>query len=260
MLTLAVDIELFNLFIKDIHCKQLIIGCCHDNGYLTALDPHKYDPVATERISLLMGRYTAEGYIGLPFATFRIDEIFGSANAATGPAAQQLNPDGDSAHSPRKGVQSRQTSTTTVSVAQPTTFSRALYPMNIYINKDDERVDESLPEPKLEDWERYNERLTQAKICNDYTLQGFCDKKPCTFAHVPDLPWGEVHAQAKRARLGACAAGSRCRSFQCMYGHICPLGDTCSRGNKCNFKKVHGNDPNPVIELAPAESSGDGAH
>ena len=152
---------------------------------------------------------------------------------------------------PGKSTGSREKANNVSSTEKPTTFSRAVYPRKYYLNKDYERLDDSFPEPSGGQWASFNQRLKHYKVCNDYTLLGHCNNKQCVFAHVSDLSSGEIHALAKRARLAACAAGSACRSFVCWYGHVCPNGQDCPRGNKCFFKKVHGKDTDPCLEVVP---------
>ena len=247
-LTAILILELFSLFIKDTHCKHLVLGCCHDNGYVVILDPYKHNAAATSRITLLQGPRSGREYSQLPFEKLKLNDLFREAALTPNNAIHPASPGASFTNLPWRPAESRE-KTSNGLVEKPTTFSRAVYPRNIYLNEDKERVDDFFPEPNAGDWANFNRRLKQQKICNEYTLKGSCNNKQCAFAHIPDLPPGEVYALAKSARLTACSAGSACRSFVCAYGHVCPNDGDCTRGNKCFFKKVHGVDIIAVEEL-----------
>ena len=240
--------ESFNLFIKDTHCKHLVLGCCHDNGYAVILDPYKHDPASKSRITLLHGSQLGKEYTNLPFNTIKLNGIFREAALASSSNNQQAR-SGDSftivpsrLERSHEHVNSGVSDTTAV-------FTRAVYPRHILLNVHDERVDAPFPEPRAEDWTNFNQRIKQQKLCNDYTLKGHCDNQKCVYAHIPDLHLGEVWALAKRVRFSFCTQGSKCRSADCVYGHVCPHGDVCPRGNKCSFKKVHGKDARPETQI-----------
>lgn len=159
-------IELFSLYVQNTHCKHIVLGCCHDNGYVVTLDPHRLDVVTASRITLLQGPRVGREYLVLPFEMLQLSGLF------------------------------RQTP-----LASDTTTSRQARP------------------------------------------------EGCAFAHLSDLSRGEIYAQARRIRLTRCVTGSACRSFQCFYGHVCPYGADCTKGNKCHFKKVHDKDTTAVAVL-----------
>lgn len=243
--------ELFNLFVKDIHCKHIVLGCCHDNGYVVILDPYKHNRLAASRITLLQGPRCGREYATAPFETLKLNELFREIALPANNAVQKRRSKGSTSKNPGKSAKPHGNGNHGL-LDKPTTFSRAIYPKDIYLNKDDERVDKSFPEPSPGAWANVNRRSKQ-KLCMEYTLRGYCDNKQCAFAHVPDLPLDEVYALAKRARLLPCKIGSACRLLNCFYGHECPGGEICTKVSKCYFTKIQGKDNHGKDNTAVAQ-------
>jgi hypothetical protein len=234
-------LELFSLFVKDTHCKQLILGCCHDNGYVVILDPYKHSTGPVSRITLLQGPRPGREYFKLPFETLKLHNLFREAPLPDN-GIQQVKPDNSHTKIPWRPTRGHD-SAGNGCVDKPTTFDHPVYPRSIYLNEDNERVDDPFPEPDADDWAKFYRRIKQQRICNDYTFRGHCANKQCPFAHLPDLPLGEVRVLANRARLTPCHLGSACRSHGCVNGHVCPDDENCTRGIKCKFARVHGGIP-----------------
>lgn len=253
-------IELFSLFVQNTHCKHIVLGCCHDNGYVVTLDPHRLDVVTASRITLLQGPRVGREYSVLPFEILQLNGLFRQTPLASDTTIfHQARTEGPPINVSRAPVRSHGRANEGF-VEQRTTFHLPAYPRSILLNRDDQRVDGYLPEPTTGDTNNLHRRLEHLKICNEYTLKGHCAIRPCVFAHISDLSRGEVYAQAKRIRLTPCVAGSACRSFQCFYGHVCPHGAGCTKGNKCQFKKVHVKDTTAVAELIAPSGGGTNHH
>lgn len=47
--------EVFKLHLADCHCRQILFGCSHDNGYARLLEDFTTDPTMVSRITLLEG-------------------------------------------------------------------------------------------------------------------------------------------------------------------------------------------------------------
>ncbi|KAK1756370.1 hypothetical protein QBC47DRAFT_379807 [Echria macrotheca] len=59
---------------KNVHCRALILGGCHDNGYATFLESFRN----SRKIGLLETTPTAAGFRKLPFHTFAVPGVFRS--------------------------------------------------------------------------------------------------------------------------------------------------------------------------------------
>ncbi|KAI4124588.1 MAG: hypothetical protein LQ338_004726 [Usnochroma carphineum] len=144
--------EQLGLFLSNIQCKHILLGVAHDNGYVPALDPYKNNPMTASRISLLRPIRTGWEFQSLPFgfvefdsSIFRTEELPNDrpsyANLAKTtsfrqpplppPASQNHKSPVSQNHKPAKG-------------AKDLVARRPIYPGPVYLNKDDERVDEHL--------------------------------------------------------------------------------------------------------------------
>jgi hypothetical protein len=75
--------EMFKLYLADWHCRQIFIGCSHDNGYARLLEDHATDRIALDRITLLEGVPFEKELVDLPFKTKKFDDIFRDAKLIT---------------------------------------------------------------------------------------------------------------------------------------------------------------------------------
>ncbi len=129
-------------------------------------------------------------------------------------------------------------------VAKDLVLRRPIYPGPIFLNKDDERIDEQLGTVGDRADANLQLRIEQdGKLCNDFHLRGDCMNPRCPYVHEPSLEGEELIAFALRARQTACGTGSRCRFRLCVLGHQCPnqrpRGTPCPRAHTCYFKKLH---------------------
>ena len=76
-------LENFAVYVKDTHCKHLLFGCCHDNGYVPTLDSWKNDATVASRISLVRPYRLGEGYKKLPFDVAHFNGVFRDAELLT---------------------------------------------------------------------------------------------------------------------------------------------------------------------------------
>ncbi|KAI9789731.1 MAG: hypothetical protein M1833_002270 [Piccolia ochrophora] len=84
--------EVFKLHLYDGHCRQIIFGCSHDNGYARLLEEYFADQATASRISLLEGVPFERELEGLRpgFKNTRIDSLF--RNTKINLQAQQYQP------------------------------------------------------------------------------------------------------------------------------------------------------------------------
>lgn len=240
--------EHLRLFLSNVQCKHVMLGVAHDNGYVPALDPYKSNPATASRISLLRPIRTGWEFQGLPFEfvdfdsfIFRTEELpndrpsyanLAKTNSSFRPPIPLPTP---SSQKPVKAV-------------KDLVMRRPIYPGPIYLNKDEERVDEPLGIVSAKAEARLEARIQHSgKLCNEFNLRGDCLNPRCPYAHEPALEGEELVVFAQKARQTACGTGSRCRFRLCVLGHQCPNqrsgGSACPRAHTCYFKKLHQVDP-----------------
>ncbi len=67
---------MFRLFVSNVHCKHIIFGGCHDNGYLPNLEPYKRDESVASRMTLLETTPAARNYSSLAFPIVCFSSVF----------------------------------------------------------------------------------------------------------------------------------------------------------------------------------------
>ncbi|KAH9827470.1 zinc finger protein [Teratosphaeria destructans] len=75
--------ETFKLFLTDYHCRQIVLGCSHDNGYARLLEQFVNDPEANQRVTLLEGVPFEKELTVLPFRTVKFGDIFRDSKLVT---------------------------------------------------------------------------------------------------------------------------------------------------------------------------------
>jgi hypothetical protein len=73
---MLINIETFKLYQGDFHCRQIFLGCSHDNGYARILEDSATDDVYVQRVTLLEGVPFEKELLGLPFKSKKFPEIF----------------------------------------------------------------------------------------------------------------------------------------------------------------------------------------
>ncbi|KAL9053549.1 MAG: hypothetical protein Q9162_004716 [Coniocarpon cinnabarinum] len=68
--------EMFKLFVNNSHCRHLVFGGCHDNGYIPNLNPYRKDPAVTSRLTLLETTPAEWQYRELGFDVTRFPSVF----------------------------------------------------------------------------------------------------------------------------------------------------------------------------------------
>jgi hypothetical protein len=69
---------MFRFYLANKQCKHIIFGGCHDNGYLTILEPYKHDSEKASRITLLETLPAQSGFYALNFKMARFPSVFRS--------------------------------------------------------------------------------------------------------------------------------------------------------------------------------------
>ncbi|KAL8691427.1 MAG: hypothetical protein Q9218_003345 [Villophora microphyllina] len=246
--------EQFDLFIDNIQCKHILLGIAHDNGYVPTLDAYKNNPTIASRISLLKPVIKGREYHGLPFEVASFDSVFRKEDlphdrpSYTKPTR--------AAPPPKQGRLSPPLPFRKRAWNKDMVTRNPLYPGPVYLNKDNQRVDEDLGTPSEKATTNLISLLRTTKLCNDFQLRGGCENPQCQYAHEPMLDGEELIAFALTARKTPCGGGSKCRSKLCVLGHQCPYSPNCTRRNTCYFKKLHYVDPTIDHEHVDAPTNG----
>ena len=75
-LLIDMDPEMFRLFVHNSHCKSIVFGGCHDNGYLPNLESFKRDDSVAPRMTLLESTPAEWQYRNLGFHIARFPSVF----------------------------------------------------------------------------------------------------------------------------------------------------------------------------------------
>lgn len=62
--------ETYKLYLYDYHCRQILFGCSHDNGYARLLEQFT-EPEVLSRVTLLEGTAFEKELAVLPFPTVK---------------------------------------------------------------------------------------------------------------------------------------------------------------------------------------------
>ncbi|QIW95473.1 hypothetical protein AMS68_000991 [Peltaster fructicola] len=271
--------EILHANVTASYCKQVYFGPCSDNGYLTTLESLKPDPNLAMKITLIETRPAEPGFIRLNFERIGIPAVFRSTNLPERP----LGKNGGSSNiefirpSPRPAIavvssapavappasatdstSSDQETTSWITVGKNlvkgggnlNSKNKPQSKAYILLNSKDERVDPDLEEPGTAAERRFKYLTEDQKMCNDYHLRGVCPvgEKKCPHMHGERLSADMLLVLRAKARGLPCGSGSRCRDFDCTFGHHCRFKEGCSY-DVCWFKDNHKMDFVPVKKL-----------
>ena len=72
-------IDSLKLYVGDSHCRHILFGCSHDNGYARVLEDYATEDVYMDRITLLQGAPFEKELRVLPFRTTKFPGLFRDA-------------------------------------------------------------------------------------------------------------------------------------------------------------------------------------
>ncbi len=237
-------IEIFKLHLYDCHCRRILFGCSHDNGYARLLEDVA-DRQNLDRITLLEGvPFERElAMLKTKYDHIRFQGLFRTAKVTLHPqqylSQQQplpiVQPQYQSPYQPTVARSSSAltsnpstmnpmaaswaTAATSVPnhiaspppTPQPTPPSSKIIPRNRY----GQRVDPVMNYDKLE-----VQRVKKIKMCNVHYLRNDCSfGDGCTHMHTYEPNKNELQTLRYVARMTPCRFGSDCDDPQCIYGH-----------------------------------------
>ncbi|KXX75525.1 hypothetical protein MMYC01_203204 [Madurella mycetomatis] len=284
--------KLFEVMERNIQCRCLILGGCHDNGYAPFLESFR----GNQKICLLETTPPAADFRKFNYKRISIPTVFRSEpvpsksapmSAYTAPptapvTAPPLVSPGiglTGFPSPATAPSPKPVAPPSIATSKPETQSnsyaavgRGNVPLKINIasqkkstatrpfiqlNKNDERVDVPLPKVDPNAIRALDERrqMNGTNFCNRYHLSNSCKNGAnCNFYHGERLNAAEMLALRHKTRNLVCSAGHRCLEIGCNLGHHCPNPGSCYFGNDCRFSDCHGMDITPTIKIYEDES------
>tara|TARA_R110002003_G_scaffold109_3_gene9109 strand:- start:1247 stop:2194 length:948 start_codon:yes stop_codon:yes gene_type:complete len=75
------------MFSQDVHCRRLLFGCSHDNGYARALEEYSDKPEIVEKVVLLEGVPFEKELVPLPYGTKKFLGLFRDTKIVLNPSA-----------------------------------------------------------------------------------------------------------------------------------------------------------------------------
>lgn len=272
---------MFRIFVNNTHCRHIIFGGCHDNGYLNNLEPYKRDATVAPRLSLLESTPAEYGYRNLGFPIVAFKNVFRQdplpsvyrqdslpsvhqtqLRPATVPlaAVQNISPVSQSppavstaSLAPSSAVSSWATiggpvKTQQINIA-PSSKANGAVRKAVLLNVNDQRMDPKMGRADAVAFARVNQRIKEQKVCNNYHLLGKCSNGTgCGYAHGDRLDAKEQLALRQKARERVCPLGSDCRDVDCFFGHQCPRDVNCFWDN-CYFEHLHNLDTLPRMKM-----------
>lgn len=274
----------YRFYAYNSQCAYIFLACCHDSGYKTELDKYRHNSVASPKTILVRHGNTAQAFydLNLPFtwfsSTFDADPIRSSrkmepsgvaslqhtrttnaepspattSTASTAKANAWSSVTGGTSNAP---VRSKPPAPVADQIAQSTQSSKAAPSdgKGIPINRRGQRVDRPIRPPNAKEIKAFEDRITDAKLCNRHHLtKSGCYAYNCQYDHDPI---DETLRQTLRykARAIPCAEGSACRGEDCFYGHHCPWGNDRCSNLRCKFYEngLHDIDDLEIAKLVP---------
>ncbi|KAL5379282.1 hypothetical protein DPSP01_008555 [Paraphaeosphaeria sporulosa] len=232
-------------------CKHIVLGSCHDNGYVCHLDVIRSEGSLRDRITLLKSFQTGRQYGDLPFKSIRLPSLFRTRafSASTPLHAAQPAPgnglrNGITFTGPALSYAAR-AGASDGSTVEPTPPS----PVNtnnrsvILVNAKGERLDRFLKKPPQAAFTNFHVKKRELEAtgkrgpCNLHYLGSGCPMmaSKCQFWH-DGFDNADISLLKWFMRIQPCDEGLRCRSVWCFYGHSC---NVCKPS--CKFSsEMHG--------------------
>ncbi|KAI9760891.1 MAG: hypothetical protein M4579_001392 [Chaenotheca gracillima] len=250
--------EVFKLHLYDCHCRQILFGCSHDNGYARLLEEFTTDEGCSSRITLLEGVPFERELISLKrhFKHTRFDSLFRSSKielqrpiqaTPSLPARALSNGPTATASTPLTWASTAATFTASTPPQTPHPTSQTSsdpHTPGILQNKYGQRIDSDTKYDKAD-----MARVKGLKMCNVHVLRNDCPfGSSCVHGHEYKPTASELATLRHIARQQPCRFGTACEDAKCMYGHRC-LGNPCSfvYNGGCRFPtEMHGVDTQVV--------------
>ncbi|KAK3682251.1 hypothetical protein B0T22DRAFT_279472 [Podospora appendiculata] len=271
--------KIYEAMERNSHCKCIIFGGCHDNGYAAFLEPFR-----SKKTCLLETTPTAAEFRKFSFTRLNFDTVFRSEPLLAKPvppppgfgltpfpppAARVTSPVAESApksatpagNEPavvairshkKEDSDSSSPSNTYAAVGKLGTTAQTIdisktkktSPSRPYLllNSKNQRVDIPLPKADYNAAKSLEEKKMKngTNFCNKYHLTSTCTQEHCKYTHGPRLVGAELLALKHKTRGLQCSSGLQCRDVYCTLGHHCQTPANCSYGDQdCRLSNNH---------------------
>ncbi|KAI9801591.1 MAG: hypothetical protein M1825_003270 [Sarcosagium campestre] len=253
--------EVFKLHLHDCHCRQILFGCSHDNGYARLLEEYTTDVASASRICLLEGVPFERELDGLRsnFKSTKFPNFFRTTKITVQQTNNGVQPLSHNQYAPLNRTVSQPTpSQATSALANGSSLSAATPPSSwasaamippaamasppatpkpvsagpqgIPRNRKGQRIDPDIKHDRSD-----LKRVKAIKMCNVHHLRGDCPYgNACSHVHDYKPTAGELAILKMLARQCVCRSGTDCEDTKCIYGHRCYMGSACYR-DSCRF-------------------------
>jgi len=213
-------------FLENPCCKHIVLGSCHDNGYVCHLDVIGSNSSLRDRITLLKSFQTGRQYGNLPFRSIHLPSLFRTQTfSASGPKNGASNgttlATPDLSYAARAGV----SGSSTVAPAPPS-LTDTIYYGTILVNAKGERLDRILKKPSQVAFTNYHSKKKKLEAtgkrgpCNLHYLGDGCTMvaSSCQYWH-DGFNKADVTVLKWLMRYQGCDKKLDCKSASCFYGH-----------------------------------------
>jgi hypothetical protein len=217
-------------------CMHIVLGGCHDNGYVCDLDIIKSEGSLHDRITLLKSFQTGRQYGDLPFKSIHLPSLFRTQAFSASvplhvahPAPGNSSRDGTGSTGPGLSYAARAGASdgSTVEPAPPSPTNSTNRRV-ILVNSAGERLERFLKKPSQAAFAHYYGKKRELEAtgkrgpCNIHYLGGGCPMlaSDCQFWHN-GFDEADISVMKWFMRFQPCDEGLRCRSVWCFYGHVC---------------------------------------
>ncbi|KAI0843685.1 hypothetical protein F5Y06DRAFT_255556 [Hypoxylon sp. FL0890] len=243
-------LECTRFHLRNLNCKQVLLGISHDAGYASFLSDIIHDDDTKQRITILEGIPTVQDIVATGIAITSFKNIFRSEKLRfKSPSQSTLSTPGvlsnglsyaaitqaKGADPPPKITLPIPLKSATPAPSKPPPSSKP--PPTPVWNPGPRGLDPPI-QINLAVLERMKKRKDQDKLCNNHFLRGPCTKgDECGFEHNYNPTKDEKNVIALFARLNPCTRGQECDVDNCIYGHHCPsvVNGACMHPH-CKFR------------------------
>ena len=246
---------MFERSLKDPTCQHVVLGVCHDNGYVRLLEQIS-DLVDRQKVTLLKSFETGHEFATLSFGEIELPELFRrqTIRGNTGPRVHRGSQSSSAeAHnlllaigtnaadsiSRTKGTYAAMAvgpGQSGINAGQANSANGAIIP--VLLNSKGQRIDSRLPLASPNAVSQYAKKIDSGdRFCNGFFLASQCpcgNTGLCTFQHS-GLSAEEVAVMRVEKRSLPCKLGLACRKTACFYGHHCPQPDCGAKICKFGF-------------------------
>lgn len=243
--------------LRNVNCRQVLLGVSHDAGYAPFLDEILRDDETRSRVTIAEGfptvreiRATSVNILNFTEHIFRSDKLVDRViHRLPTPPTSFASPSAASAASIASASSGAPVSTAPSSTpSAPNSYAgvagSASPPPTIilpFANKQKTTPVQRPAAPKPAPWnpgprgidppiavnqnvlDNIKKRRDGDKLCNNHYLRGPCQKgDACVFEHNYKPNADEKVAISFLARLNPCTNGQDCDTEDCIYGHHCP--------------------------------------